>query len=117
MGTRRGSGSRPEGLIASGVAGARPRSPRPADALFRGSRGWMMAPIDWEGTRPAWSPDGTRLTYASLGSGPSATTVGPLYVIERATGNAVMVGIGAGPSWANDRRLVVLDFRWPGESP
>jgi dipeptidyl aminopeptidase/acylaminoacyl peptidase len=93
------------------------------------SSGWMMAPISWGPTRPAWSPDGTRIALATLPS-----DRGPIVVVDanarygrfveaiddRWVPHAEYVGRGWTPTWLDTDSLVVpelspaMGFRaWP----
>jgi Tol biopolymer transport system component len=67
--------------------------------------GWMMAPLDWSGVRPVWSPDGTRLTYTSF---PMYGRHGnPVRVVEVDSGNVIQVGCGEMPVWWDARTLMI----------
>jgi Tol biopolymer transport system component len=70
------------------------------------STGWTMAPIDWDWTRPAWSPDGARIAFQFL----SMQSEGDIRVVDTTTGRFVVVGRGALPTWVDDHTLLVERF-------
>jgi Tol biopolymer transport system component len=66
------------------------------------SRGSMMAPLDWSPVRPDWSPDGTRIAYASYPSWDS-----PLHVLDLGSHHVTHVGCGSAPVWLDVRTLLL----------
>ena len=70
------------------------------------SRCCYMSPQDWNWTRPAWSPDGSRVVYQAFGLAPD-----DVEVVVVATGESTRVGIGAHPSFLDEHALIVEDYR------
>ena len=75
--------------------------------LVRGAGCCMMAQFDWDWTRPAWSPDGTHVVYQSQSFGQAP---GDLSVINVESGRETRIGVGAWPSWLDNRTLIVADM-------
>jgi len=66
-----------------------------------------MAPYDWNWTRPAWSPDGSRIVYLTFGMRDV------IDVVTVATGEREQAGIGARPSFLDDHTLLVERYAPP----
>lgn len=66
---------------------------------------------------PAWSPDGTRIAFASNRAGPAS--VGQLYLVGVDDGTLVKLSDGpshAQPAWTRDGRAIFAYRLWEGES-
>jgi Tol biopolymer transport system component len=68
--------------------------------------GWMMAPLDWSAVRPEWSPSGSRLVFA-VDPGPDSS----VRLVDVGTRHVTHVTCGYGPSWWNDRALILEGTR------
>jgi hypothetical protein len=68
-----------------------------------------MAPgMDWDWTRPAWSPDGTRVAFQRFGRTP-----GDILAVNIGTKVSTAIGRGSYPTWLDDHTLIVEDYGPP----
>ena len=89
------------GITLIDANGDHPRSITEPQALVGFSSGWG----DRYRTRPAWSPDGTRIAYQGTRIEPDRVSI-----VDVASGHDVTLGTGGWPTWLENHTLIIEDF-------